>query len=150
MEHFTNAATTQYIYLLPYATAKYITGAGVFSVHILVPSLGVNLDFRLDGLSLLFALLITGIGVAVYFYARTYLKGHLYFDRFFAYLSLFMSAMLGMVLADNILLLFIFWELTSISSFFLIGFNNTNPESRKSALTALSVTGLGGFFYLQV
>ncbi len=113
-----------------------------------IPSLGVNLDFRLDGLSLLFALLITGIGIAIYFYARTYLKGHPYFDRFFGYLSLFMSAMLGMVLADNMLLLFIFWELTSISSFFLIGFNNTEPGSRKSAITALSVTGLGGFFLL--
>ncbi|MCH5715209.1 hypothetical protein [Niabella hibiscisoli] len=83
-----------------------------------IPSLGVNLDFKLDGLSLLFALLITGVGTAVYFYARTYLKGHPYFDRFFGYLSLFMSAMLGMVLSDNMLLLFIFWELTSISSFF--------------------------------
>lgn len=113
-----------------------------------IPSLGVNLDFKLDGLSLLFALLITGVGTAVYFYARTYLKGHPYFDRFFGYLSLFMSAMLGMVLSDNMLLLFIFWELTSISSFFLIGFNNNELSSRKSAITALSVTGMGGFFLL--
>jgi multicomponent Na+:H+ antiporter subunit A len=113
-----------------------------------IPSLGVNLDFKLDGLSLLFALLITGVGTAVYFYARTYLKGHPYFDRFFGYLSLFMSAMLGMVLSDNMLLLFIFWELTSISSFFLIGFNNSELSSRKSAITALSVTGMGGFFLL--
>lgn len=113
-----------------------------------IPSLGVNLDFKLDGLSLLFALLITGVGTAVYFYARTYLKGHPYFDRFFGYLSLFMSAMLGMVLSDNMLLLFIFWELTSISSFFLIGFNNSELSSRKSAITALSITGMGGFFLL--
>lgn len=113
-----------------------------------VPSLGVNFDFRLDGLSLLFTLMITGIGTAIFIYARKYLKGHPYFDRFFGYLFLFMSAMLGVVLSDNILLLFIFWELTSISSFFLIGFNNDNPDSRKSALTALSITGLGGFFLL--
>ncbi|TDS16060.1 putative monovalent cation/H+ antiporter subunit A [Sphingobacterium paludis] len=113
-----------------------------------VPSLGVNLDFRLDGLSLLFALLITGIGSAIFFYARTYLKGHVYYDRFFAYLLLFMSAMLGVVLSNNILTLFVFWELTSISSFFLIGFNNDSKESRASALTALSITGLGGFFLL--
>src|SRR5690606_26011265 len=113
-----------------------------------VPSLGVNLDFRLDGLSLLFALLITGVGTAIFFYGRTYLKGHIYFDRFFGYLLLFMSAMLGVVLADNILTLFIFWELTSISSFFLIGFNNDDKSSRDSALTALSITGLGGFFLL--
>jgi multicomponent Na+:H+ antiporter subunit A len=113
-----------------------------------VPSLAINFDFRLDGLSLLFSLLITGIGAFIFIYASAYLKGHPYKDRFFGYLCLFMSAMLGMVLSDNILLLFVFWELTSISSFFLIGFNNENPDSRKSALTALSVTGLGGFFLL--
>ena len=113
-----------------------------------VPSLGLNLDFKLDGLSLLFALLITGIGTAIFFYARTYLKGHPYFDRFFGYLLLFMSAMLGVVLSNNILSLFVFWELTSISSFFLIGFNNENKDSRSSAITALSITGLGGFFLL--
>lgn len=113
-----------------------------------VPSLDVNLTFNLDGLSLLFCLLITGIGTGIFFYARTYLKGHPYYDRFFGYLLLFMSAMLGLVLSDNLLLLFIFWELTSISSFFLIGFNNDNNESRKSAITALTVTGMGGFFLM--
>lgn len=113
-----------------------------------VPSLGINLSFRLDGLSLLFSLLITGIGTLIFVYASSYLKGDKYLDRFFGYLLLFMSSMLGMVLSNNALLLFIFWELTSISSFFLIGFNNDNAESRKSALVALSVTGLGGFFLL--
>ena len=113
-----------------------------------VSSLGINFDFKLDGLSMLFSSLITGIGTAIFFYARSYLKGHPYFDRFFGYLLLFMSAMLGIVLSDNILLLFVFWELTSISSFFLIGFNNDNADSRKSALTAFSITGLGGFFLL--
>jgi multicomponent Na+:H+ antiporter subunit A len=113
-----------------------------------VPSLAINLDFRLDGLSLLFSLLITGIGTLIFIYASSYLKGHHYLDRFYGYLCLFMSAMLGLVLSDNILLIFIFWELTSISSFFLIGFNNDNADSRRSALTALSVTGLGGFFLL--
>src|SRR5690606_38194444 len=98
--------------------------------------------------SLLFALLITGIGSGIFFYGRTYLKGHPYFDRFFGYLLLFMSAMLGVVLANNIITLFIFWELTSISSFFLIGFNNDNKDSRKSAITALSITGICGFFLL--
>jgi len=113
-----------------------------------VPSLSINFDFSLNGLSLLFSLLITGIGSIIFIYASSYLKGHIYQDRFLAYLCLFMSAMLGVVLSDNILLLFVFWELTSISSFFLIGFNNENTESRKSAITALSVTGLGGFFLL--
>src|SRR5690606_31222431 len=100
------------------------------------------------GLSLLFALLITGIGTLVFLYASNYLKGHAYLDRFYAYLSLFMASMLGMVLSDNTLLLFIFWELTSISSYFLIGFNNENRESRQSALTALGITGGGGLMLL--
>lgn len=113
-----------------------------------IPSLGVNASFRLDGLSLLFSLLITGIGFLVFLYSAAYLKEHKYLDRFFAYLCIFMSAMLGMVLSDNILLLFVFWELTSISSFFLIGFNNSSKESRKSAITSLSITGLGGFFLM--
>lgn len=113
-----------------------------------VPALGVNLSFRLDGLSLLFALMITGIGTLVFVYASSYLKGDKYIDRFFGYLLLFMSAMLGLVLSNNVILTFIFWELTSISSFFLIGFNNDSAASRKSALTALAITGLGGFFLL--
>jgi len=113
-----------------------------------VPSLGINLDFYLDGLSLLFSLLITGVGSLVFLYAAPYLKGHRYLDRFYAYLSLFMAAMLGLVLADNVLLLFIFWELTSISSFFLIGFNNDNADSRKSSLIALGITGGGGFLLM--
>jgi multicomponent Na+:H+ antiporter subunit A len=113
-----------------------------------VPSLGVNLDFRIDGISLLFSLLITGIGSLIFIYASSYLKGHHYLDRFYGFLCLFMASMLGVVLSDNILLLFVFWELTSISSFFLIGFNNDQADSRKSAITALGITGLGGLFLL--
>lgn len=113
-----------------------------------VPSIGINLDFYLDGLSMLFVLLISGIGTLVFIYTSAYLKDHPYLDRFYAYLSMFMASMLGLVLSDNIYTLFIFWELTSISSFFLIGFNNDSPASRKSALTALSITGIGGLFLL--
>src|SRR5690606_7858437 len=113
-----------------------------------VPSLGVQLGFTLDGLSLLFSLMITGIGFLVFLYTSNYLKGHKYLDRFYGYLSMFMAAMLGLVLSDNMISLFIFWELTSISSFFLIGFNNHNPDSRKSAITALAITGLGGLSLL--
>lgn len=113
-----------------------------------IPQLGISFDFKLDGLSSLFALLITGIGTLIYFYAASYLKGHEYINRFFCYLSVFMGSMLGLVLSDNILTMFIFWELTSISSFFLIGFDNNNEESRKSALLALGVTGLGGFLLM--
>ncbi|MGN7204607.1 putative monovalent cation/H+ antiporter subunit A [Pedobacter sp. SAFR-022] len=123
-------------------------GGVVYEHYRWVPSLNINFDLRLDGLSMIFGLLISGIGTLIFLYASAYLKGHQYLDRFFAYLCLFMASMLGIVLSDNILLLFIFWELTSISSFFLIGFNNDNADSRKSALTALSITGLGGFFLL--
>lgn len=123
-------------------------GAVILERHSWVPSLNVNADFKLDGLSLLFSLLITGIGSLIFVYASAYLKNHPFIDRFFGYLCLFMAAMLGMVLSDNILLLFVFWELTTISSFFLIGFNNTSESSRKSAITALSITGIGGFFLL--
>ncbi|RYY10040.1 MAG: hypothetical protein EOO04_37510 [Chitinophagaceae bacterium] len=113
-----------------------------------VPAMGINFSFLVDGLSLLFALMITGIGALVFLYTSSYMKGDIYLDRFYGYLSLFMGAMLGMVLSDNIFTLFVFWELTSISSFFLIGYNTDNKESRGSALVALAVTGLGGFFLL--
>lgn len=113
-----------------------------------IPSLGIDLNLKLDGLSLLFALLITGIGTLIYSYASYYLKNHPYLNRFYCYLTLFMGAMLGLVLSDNLISLFVFWELTSITSFFLIGFNNEEESSRKSALTALGITGLGGFLML--
>ncbi|WP_166335453.1 putative monovalent cation/H+ antiporter subunit A [Sphingobacterium chungjuense] len=136
-----------FIYYLQYVPAV-STGTVYTQILPWVPSMDINFAFRLDGLSLLFALLISGIGSAIFVYAIKYLKGHPYFDRFFGYLCLFMAAMLGVVLSDNIFSLFIFWELTSISSFFLIGFNNDSDESRKSALRALTVTGMGGFFLL--
>lgn len=136
-----------FIYFLGYIPLV-SSGNIIYESYKWVPSLRVDASFRLDGLSLLFSLLITGIGSLIFIYAHSYLKGHKYLDRFYGYLCLFMSAMLGLVLSDNIILLFIFWELTSISSFFLIGFTNDSAASRKSALTALSITGLGGFFLL--
>jgi multicomponent Na+:H+ antiporter subunit A len=113
-----------------------------------IPSMGINLDFKLDGLSLLFSLLITGIGSLVFLYSSAYLKGHIYIGRFYGYLCVFMASMLGVVLSDNLLMLFVFWELTAISSFFLIGFNNDNEASRKSSLLAWAITGGGGFFLM--
>lgn len=113
-----------------------------------IPAFDVNLNFVLDGLSLLFVLMISGIGTLVFWYTSSYLKGHQYLDRFYAYLGIFMSSMLGLVLSDNLISLFLFWELTSISSFFLIGFNNESESSRKSALLALGITGIGGLFLL--
>lgn len=124
------------------------SGKALHFIYQWVPSLGVNFNFSLDGLSLLFSLLITGIGSLVFLYSANYLEGHRYIDRFYGYLSMFMASMLGLVLSDNLLTMFIFWELTSISSFFLIGFNNDNKDSRKSALTALAITGSGGLMLL--
>lgn len=130
--------------LLPAASS----GKPLLQVYNWVPSLGVNLSLYADGLALLFALIITGVGTLVFLYASEYMKGDPYLDRFYGYLSLFMGAMLGLVLSDNVISLFIFWELTSISSFFLIGYNNDSAASRKSALVALAVTGLGGMLLL--
>ena len=111
-------------------------------------SLGINLDFKLDGLSLIFSLMITGVGSLIFIYADGYLGQHKYLSRFYFLLSVFMSAMLGLVLADNLLLLFVFWEITTISSYLLVGFNHENDSSRKSALQALLITGIGGLAML--
>ena len=109
-----------------------------------LPALGLNLSLRLDGLGFLFALLILGIGLLVILYARYYLSKQESMGRFFAFLSLFMGAMLGVVLAENLLLLLMFWELTSLSSFLLIGFWGSRSDARKGARMALAVTGGGG------
>lgn len=110
--------------------------------------LGVRLSFRADSLSLLFALLISGVGTLVVIYAGSYLNKNQNLGRFYAWLLVFMGAMLGVALADNLLLLFIFWELTSFSSFMLIGFEHEKEKARASALQALLVTGSGGLALL--
>lgn len=116
--------------------------------HEWIPSLGINLTFVLDGLSLTFVLIITLIGVVVFLYAGAYMKDYEHTDRFFVYIGIFMTSMLGLVISDNMITLFVFWELTSISSFMLIGFNHHQESSRKSALQALLVTGSGGLALL--
>lgn len=113
-----------------------------------LPSLGIAFSFVVDGLGLLFALLVSGIGALVILYASGYLKGHPYLNRFYGQILLFMAAMLGMVLADNIIVMFIFWELTSITSYLLIGFTHQKAEARAAALQALLVTGGGGLALL--
>ncbi len=113
-----------------------------------LPEVGLNLSLRLDGLGFLFALLILGIGLLVILYARYYLSKHEPMGRFFAFFLLFMGAMLGVVLAENLLLMLMFWELTSLSSFLLIGFWNHKTEARQGARMALVVTGGGGLALL--
>ncbi|MBT8373226.1 MAG: DUF4040 domain-containing protein [Deltaproteobacteria bacterium] len=113
-----------------------------------VPSLNVELAFMLDGLSGLFCLIITAIGALVLVYADGYLGNHPNLSKFFVYLHLFLFSMLGLVLSDNLLVLFVFWELTSVFSFLLIGFEHTSQSSRDSARQALLVTGGGGLLLL--
>jgi multicomponent K+:H+ antiporter subunit A len=109
-----------------------------------IPAAGLELAFRLDGFALLFALLILGIGLLVILYARYYLSEQDNMPRFYAMLILFMTAMLGIVLSENLIQLWLFWELTSISSFLLISFWNHKSEARKGARMALTITGMGG------
>ena len=97
-----------------------------------LPALGLNVTFFLDGLGLLFAGMILGVGLLITLYARYYLSGDDPMGQFYTYLLLFQGAMVGVVLSDNILLLLIFWELTSLSSFLLIGFWKHLPEGRKA------------------
>ena len=104
------------------------------------PSLGLSLSFNLDGLGLLFATLITGTGALVVLYASRYLDDHPQTSRFYASLFAFMGAMLGVVLSDNVLTLFVFWELTGFTSFLLIGFDHERAAARSAALQALIVT----------
>ncbi|MGM0766829.1 MAG: putative monovalent cation/H+ antiporter subunit A [Pseudomonadota bacterium] len=109
-----------------------------------MPGLGVTLDFMVDGLSLVFALLISGIGTFILIYAGSYLKGHKDLARFYVIMLSFMASMLGLVLSDNLITFFVFWELTSITSYMLIGFNHEDAEARKCALQGLFVTAGGG------
>jgi multicomponent Na+:H+ antiporter subunit A len=130
-------------------SVEVITGGDAVRVsYPWVASLGINLSFYLDGLSLLFGLLITGIGALVLVYTGGYLKDHPHLGRFYGFLLMFMASMLGVVLADNTICLFLFWELTSVSSFLLIGFEHEKETSRAAALQALLVTSLGGLALL--
>jgi multicomponent K+:H+ antiporter subunit A len=127
---------------------KVFAGETLHSTLTWIPSLDLSLAFRLDGLALLFAILVLGIGLLVILYARYYLSAKEKAGRFYAYLLLFMGAMLGVVTSDNLLLLVVFWELTSLSSFLLIGFWSHQTGARKGARMAMTVTGMGGLALL--
>ena len=129
--------------------ASYIPAVGYHHEVVLhswtwIPSLGISLSFRLDGLSLLFALLISGIGFFIVSYAGRYLEGHRDQARLYVLLLCFMASMLGLVLSDNLISLFVFWELTSITSYLLVGFNHADKPARLSARQGLFVTFAGG------
>ncbi|MEK9843028.1 MAG: monovalent cation/H+ antiporter subunit A, partial [Thalassospira sp.] len=130
--------------ILLMAKAPAVIAGEVFQVsYNWLPELGLNVTFFLDGLGLLFATLILGIGLLIIIYARFYLSKNDPMGRFYVFLLLFQGAMVGIVLSDNILLLLIFWELTSLSSFLLIGYWKHLPEGRQGARIALAVTGAG-------
>jgi multicomponent K+:H+ antiporter subunit A len=133
--------------LLPHMPAVY-DGAVLIDRHEWIPALGMSIAFRLDGLSLLFTQLILIIGMLVLLYAHYYLSAAEGGPRFYAYLLLFMGAMLGLVLSENLLQMLLFWELTSLSSFLLIGFRRKDAEARQGARLALFVTGGGGLALL--
>ncbi|MCF8004878.1 MAG: monovalent cation/H+ antiporter subunit A [Chromatiaceae bacterium] len=112
------------------------------------PALGLSLAFRLDGLALLFVLMILIIGLLVILYARWYLAEQDPMGRFYAYLLLFMGSMLGLVMSENLIQLLMFWELTSISSFLLISYWRQRADARQGARIALAITGGGGLALL--
>ena len=113
-----------------------------------VERLGLDFIFRLDGLSVFFLMLITGFGVFIHVYADSYLTLDKNKPRFFVFLSFFMGAMVGLVMSGSLLLMFVFWELTSLSSYLLIGYYHNKEKSRDAALQAMMVTVVGGLFML--
>lgn len=120
------------------------TGPPTHEIWPWVPSFDVALALHLDGLSLLFALLITGIGTLIVIYAGAYGISRARREAFFASLFVFMGSMLGLVLADDVVLLFVFWELTSITSYLLIATSYETPEALRNARQALLITSGGG------
>ena len=130
--------------LLAPLVSPVLSGQTIVLFYSWLPSLGLNFSLRLDGLSLLFSLLITGIGLLVVLYAYYYLPKNDQLGRFYSILLLFMGAMLGVVLSENLILLVIFWEITSLSSFLLVAYNHQSHDSRTGARMALAITGGGG------
>jgi multicomponent K+:H+ antiporter subunit A len=142
------AVTLASIALLLHAAPAVFDGQVVMNFWPWVPDIGLNVGLRLDGLSLMFALLITVIGVLIIVYAYYYLAPEDSAAKFYSLMMLFMAAMLGVVLSDNLLLLVVFWELTSLSSFLLVGYWSHRPDARAGARQALAVTGGGGLAML--
>lgn len=135
-----------FFYLLSYAPE--IWEGPLLLTQQWIPSLDINFNVYVDGLSLLFGLLITGIGSLVVLYSIFYLDKEEKLGHFYVYLLMFMTAMLGVVLSDNLFVLYSFWELTSLSSFLLIGYWNFRERSRYGAQKSLIITVLGGLSML--
>jgi multicomponent Na+:H+ antiporter subunit A len=129
-------------------TGEVGNGSSIIEKMVWVPQMGLEFELVLSGLSLAFALLITGVGVLVFIYASAYMKSYPGTTVFYFYLFLFSGAMLGLVLSGNLILLFVFWELTSFLSFLLITFFHEKEASRKAAFQALFITAMGGLILL--
>lgn len=129
-------------------TSEATNGSGIHTIIEWIPQVGLNLEFALNGLSLVFALLITGIGTLVFLFASTYMKSYEGTDKFYFQLFLFGGAMLGLVLSANLIQLFVFWELTSYLSFLLISFFHKKEAARKAAFQSLYITAFGGLLLL--
>lgn len=142
------AVTAASLFILLSNSAQVFADQPVIEQWSWLPSLGLNITFRLDGLSLMFAGLILTIGLCIVLYAAYYLAPEDSAPKFYSLMMLFMAAMLGVVLSDNLLVLVVFWELTSISSFLLVGYWGHRPDARSGARQALAVTGGGGLAML--
>ncbi|MHB8788374.1 MAG: monovalent cation/H+ antiporter subunit A [Desulfobulbaceae bacterium] len=146
---WTAAAVTATALLLALAPlALVFSGSPVEAYWAWLPQAGFAICLRLDGLATLFVLLILGMGLLIILYAHYYLADQEPVGRFYGMLLLFMGSMLGIVLSDHLLLLLVFWEMTSLSSFLLISFWHHRPEARCGARMALAVTGTGGLAML--
>jgi len=132
------------LFILTFLSSIPFSGESLVQSWTWIASIGLNFSFRIDGLSMLFGYIILGIGVLIVFYARYYLSPKDSMSRFYVYLLLFMGSMLGIVFSENILLLMVFWELTSLSSFLLISFWQYKKAGRDGAMMALVITGAGG------
>ncbi|WP_242603904.1 hydrogen gas-evolving membrane-bound hydrogenase subunit E [Legionella impletisoli] len=135
--------------MLLLSQSSYIAEGGVISLQFLwFKALGISFSFRIDGLSQLLLVLICGIGFPIVIYSKPYFKQHPYLNRYYCLLFLFMVSMIGAVSADDLITLYVFWELTSICSFLLIGLNHQQRKARKAAIEALFITTLGGLALL--
>ncbi|MGE8684416.1 MAG: monovalent cation/H+ antiporter subunit A [Acinetobacter sp.] len=135
------------VLLLTQAQAVF-NGATIIQTWPWLTQAGIDFSFRLDALGLLFCLLITGIGTLIFIYAYYYLSPKNSLSKLYVLLMLFMAAMLGISLSNNLILLLIFWELTSISSFLLVGYWSNYDAAQRGSRMALTITGMGGLCML--
>jgi len=134
--------------LLLMQAKEVFNGRTIIQTWTWLPQLGIDLSFRLDALGLLFCLLISGIGTLIYIYAYYYLNPRNSLSKLYLLLMLFMASMLGISLSNNLILLLIFWELTSISSFLLVGYWSNYEAAQRGSRMALTITGMGGLAML--